>query len=172
MRRITGAVAGLVLLAGCTSQVSGTARPAVVAADASADWAATGVQFEVGDPPEFPRDLDGWALQNTWSVLPRAFEGQDWTLVPGADYDTFPSTMNGCDTQRFLVRWRVLADDVEVEAGLLDAIGDGGSSLSGSNGYMSFDGCLTPAFRLPETNSEYSTLTDVTTEVQQYYPAP
>lgn len=53
--------------------------------------------------PDFPSALEGWRLVDSWSVMPRAFIGM-WSDLPGPNFKTFPATMNGCDSQLFLVR--------------------------------------------------------------------
>jgi hypothetical protein len=77
--------------------------------------------------------------------------------------------MNGCDQQRFYVRWRSLDPTADVEATWLTY--DGSDVLSkavrGSAGWQSSDGCSQPAFRLHSGRSE-STLTDVVVDVQRW----
>ncbi|MCK0517646.1 hypothetical protein [Williamsia sp. DF01-3] len=126
--------------------------------------------IETGDPPEFPTRLEQWALQQTWDATPRAFKGQE-TAVPGPGFTKFPATMNGCDNQRFLVRWRVLNPDATVVASLADVNGTVVNNATGSAGRMDLDGCLTPQFEFAESG-DASNLTDITVAVQQWSPSP
>ncbi|KNX35893.1 hypothetical protein VV01_21745 [Luteipulveratus halotolerans] len=79
--------------------------------------------------------------------------------------------MNGCDTQRFLVRWRA-ADDVTVSASWFHATAEdvAGEVSRGRRGWMILDGCQVPRMRLDEA-ANGSTLTDLAVEVQQLEPA-
>ncbi|WP_207843031.1 DUF2510 domain-containing protein [Williamsia soli] len=126
--------------------------------------------IEIGDPPEFPASLDQWSLTQSWDVTQRAFENQE-TPIPGPDFSTFPATMNGCDNQRFLVRWRVLNPNATVVASLADANGTAVNNATGSSGRMDSDGCLTPQFEFAES-SDASNLTDIAVSVQRWSPAP
>lgn len=133
-----------------------------------------------GDGPEgaeggapaaaFPQSLDQWRLNQAWTDTPRAFLGDEWTAVVGADRDRFPATMNGCDQQRFLVRWRAVNDTAEVEARWQQQDVVFGEPVVANEGWFDLDGCSAPEFRLRSTQDE-STLTDVTVEVQQWVPA-
>lgn len=122
-----------------------------------------------GSPlPEFPKTLEGFRLGSAWNVMPRAFEGQK-TSAPGPDYGGFPATMNGCDDQRFLIRWRAVNDSAEIMASWS---GDVASGLSPSSaGWLALDGCETPQFELAGS-ADGSTLSDVSIDVQQWVPAP
>ena len=73
--------------------------------------------------------------------------------------------MNGCDEQRFLVRWRSIGTAPTIDAGLADA-GDGvGTTVTDTAGWMAFDGCEHPIVRFHGSTSE---LGDVAVSVQQY----
>jgi serine/threonine protein kinase len=122
-----------------------------------------------GTPPQFPESLEGWRLQNQWDVTPRAFD-TDWTDLPGADYTDFPSTMNGCDNQRFLVRWRVLDEEATITAIWADDANTEHERVLGSAGWFDLDGCEHPAIHLAQ-GANGSTLSDVAVSVQQYWPA-
>ena len=159
-RRRGGALAGLALagaLTGCGADPWATEAGGTVAA---------------GDPADFPADLDHWVLQSSWSTMPRAFSGDEWSPTSGPDYSSYPVTMNGCSTQRFLVRWRAVDEGVTVLAAAIDTAGAVQKQVSGASGWMDTDGCLTPGFRLAGDLPGGNTLTDVTVEVQQYLAAP
>lgn len=121
--------------------------------------------------PEFPTSLPRWTSTRSWTVLPRYFTDSPWAKAPGPDYAAFPATMNGCDSSRFLVRWRAVNDNSQLVATYVDAVGTPGMQVTGNAGWMDLDQCHTPAFQLLE-NADGSTLTDVTITVQQYMPAP
>lgn len=123
------------------------------------------------EAPEFPVEMDHWTLQGQWSTMPRAFTDQ-WSTAAGPEYDDFPATMNGCADQRFLVRWRVVDDEVEVRAAMVDTVGGVWKQTSGNAGWMDLNGCYAPGFQLAGPTSDGSTLVDVAVEVQQYRPAP
>jgi len=143
-------------------------------------WPLKGVAngyLGVAPSPDFPTALPQWQLHNSWSDNPRVFAGQG-TAVSGPGHGTFPSTMNGCDAQRFLLRWRALEASARVDAYLYDAGKNVRKQTTANAGWMDFDGCLTPAFLLsghttaPGTEGEGMALTDVAVTVQQYFPAP
>jgi hypothetical protein len=148
-------------------------------ATATAAWAETD-QIGVSPSPPFPTALVGWQLEAAWNEMPRVFTGTDWTALSGSDRSTFPSTMNGCNDQRFLVRWRAIGSSAQVAARWVysaeavpspDVTGTAGKQVIANAGWMDVDGCNTPQFRLM-SDSDGSTLADVTVEVQQLSPAP
>jgi hypothetical protein len=132
-------------------------------------WSHAVDSLGVGDPPAFPDTVERWSYDAGCSDMTRAFVGENWTAASGPNYDVFPATMNGCDSQRFLVRWR--SAGVAVQAAAVDAIGSAYKQVSGESGWMDLSGCYTPAFRLAEPTESGSTLVDVVVEVQQYRPA-
>jgi hypothetical protein len=101
--------------------------------------------------------------------MPRAFVGDDWTTTVGPAYGGFPATDNGCDDQRFLVRWRSTGS--AVLAGALNKLGSAAEQVSGKSGWMNLSGCSTPAFRLASPADDGGTLVDVVVEVRQYWVA-
>ncbi|MFV0458169.1 MAG: hypothetical protein ACK5MT_05290 [Actinomycetales bacterium] len=79
--------------------------------------------------------------------------------------------MNGCDTQRFLVRWRVVSGClVEARWNRSDVVF--GPVVIAAGGWLDLDGCAGPEFHLSNVPGDGSTLADVTVEVQQWIPAP
>ena len=76
--------------------------------------------------------------------------------------------MNGCDDQRFLVRWRAIGVDAQIDAGLADAADNTTDVTTDTSGWMAFDGCEHPQVRFHGNTSE---LTDVAVSVQRYQPA-
>jgi hypothetical protein len=80
--------------------------------------------------------------------------------------------MNGCDGQRFLVRWRSLNPQAPVTAAWLDSAGEVSDSVAGASGWMVSDGCHTPQVTLAGQPADGSTLVDVTMAIQQLEPIP
>ncbi|WP_144376940.1 hypothetical protein [Rhodococcus pyridinivorans] len=97
--------------------------------------------------PEFPASLPQWTSTRSWTVLPRYFTDFPWAKAPGPDYAAFPATMNGCDSSRFLARWRAVNNNSQLVATYLDAVGTPGMQVTGNAGWMDLDQCHTPAFR-------------------------
>jgi hypothetical protein len=192
---IVSMVIAVSITAGCTtstatppvavvSTVAATATP-TVSATASSAWPSTipprqaGV-IGVAPSPPFPTTLVEWRRQAAWNTMPRAFSGTGWTALSGPSWSRFPSTMNGCDDQRFLVRWRAVSHNAQVAARWVnsgealptpDVTGTAGKQVIANAGWMDVDGCQTPQVRLVRDSSG-STLTDVTVDVQQLVPAP
>ena len=119
----------------------------------------------VNDDVAFPDSLPGWTMTTNWQAGLRAFPNS-WTPAAGPDGGRFPSTMNGCDTQRFLVRWHVRG--AQVKAAWADAAGDRHDQLTGSNGWFDLDSCGTPEFQALAGSGG---IADVSVDVQQYATA-
>ncbi len=131
-------------------------------------WSA-GPNKTGGSPaPGFPDSLPGWRLNNSWDATTRATVA-DWTPAKGPDNGDFPTTVNGCDVQRFLVRWRANDDQARIEARWINAAGIPGQSVSGHVGWFDLDGCTTPQFRFI-TSDGVATRSSVSVSVQQYFP--
>lgn len=99
------------------------------------DWPGTNY-IGLAPSPEFPQSLPQWISENSWTLTTRAFPS-DWSPTPGPAQSQFPSTMNGCNNQRFLVRWRTLNPNATVIATGMDAAGRPGKQVSGSSGWIS-----------------------------------
>ncbi|WP_188941427.1 hypothetical protein [Nakamurella endophytica] len=87
--------------------------------------------------------------------------------MDGPDGGRFPSTMNGCDTQRFLVRWQAQSTGPSIRAGSVDAAGDAGPSVTGNGGWMDVDSCQTPTLEMVAEPGS-GTIADVDVQVQQW----
>ena len=190
IRFVVPAIIAITLMSGCATTT--TTRPAIstvtvkpkLTVTASAVWPTiplgqAGV-IGVAPSPPFPPTLVGWRLQATWNDMPRAFSGTGWTTVSGPDNADFPSTMNGCDDRRFLLRWRGVSRTAQIAARWVnsaeavptpDVTGTAGRVVIANAGWIEVDGCQAPQFRLV-SDANGSTLTDVTVEVQQLAPAP
>lgn len=116
----------------------------------------------VNDDVPFPSSLPGWTMTTNWQAGPRAFNN-GWTPATGPDGGRFPSTMNGCDDQRFLVRWHVRG--AQVRAAWADAAGDRHDQVTGNNGWFDLDGCGNPEFQALAADGG---IADVSVDVQQY----
>jgi len=86
---------------------------------------------------------------------------------PGGRPEQFPSTTNGCDNQRFLLRWRSVSSDADVAARWNQSDVKSGSPTAGEGGGFDLDGCARPEVRLENTKPGGSTLTDVAVRVQR-----
>ncbi len=167
-------IAACVALGGCTVVVDGTAQvvtSSTVATAAGDGWPEPGHELTepmnvlpAGSPPPFPETVAGYSLAEEWHETVRAFSGEDWSTI----YE-FPATMNGCDLQRFYIRWRAVNESAKVEVTFLSSPDEIvlGDPVDGVAGWMSGYGCGQPAFRLKHSNDE-STLTDVAVEVQRW----
>ena len=139
-----------------------TATPTATAttqanATTSADWPTiplgqAGVIGVTPSPP-FPATQVGRSIHGAWSTLPRAFSGATWTALSGPNWSIFPSTMNGCGDQRFLVRWRAVNGTAQVAARWVESeeargepgiTGTAGPQVIANAGWIEIDGCQTP----------------------------
>lgn len=111
-------------------------------------------------PPAFPRTVEGYELADEWRTTIRAFTGDTWVSS-----SSFPATMNGCDQQRFYVRWRA-PQSVEATFRSMDGIALS-DPATGTAGFMSSYGCSRPSFQVA-TSVGGSTLVDVVVEVQRW----
>lgn len=147
-----------------TAPESGTTSTA----QSTSAWSA-GPNKAGGTPvPVFPDSLPEWRLNNSWDATTRATVG-DWTPAKGPDNGDFPTTVNGCDIQRFLVRWRANDDQARIEARWINAAGIPGQPVAGHAGRFDLDGCTTPQFRFI-TSDGVATRSSVSVSVQQYFP--
>ena len=80
--------------------------------------------------------------------------------------------MNGCDQQRFYIRWRSLNPSALVESTFLSApdLIVINKPVRGEAGWMSGYGCGQPGFRLVSSR-DGSTLADIIVEVERWQPA-
>lgn len=114
-------------------------------------------------PPPFPTAATGYSFSRSVQTTVRAFEGTKWATVTD-----FPATMNGCDQQRFYIRWRSLNPSAAIQATFVSSPDDIvlDAPVTGTAGWQSGYGCGQPAFRLSSTASDGSTLADVVVEYQ------
>ena len=110
-------------------------------------WSSkTGLRLHPDEGPAFPQAMDGWQFKQEWTEQVRVFQDQ-WRSACGSGCQGFPQD-NGCDSHRFLVRWRSL------EAGAME-FGVGNSytetpesieqgSRSTMKGWAELTGCDAP----------------------------
>lgn len=145
----------------------------------SIPWPVALYAIGIAPSPQFPATLDGWRMSNKWSDRPRAFGGPGaggdpsaGTRLAGPGNKKFPATMNGCNNQRFLVRWRAVNDGALIDAYWLDAVGRPRQIVTATAGWMAVGGCETPTFHYSDQNTGPGNLSDVAVDVQQWLPAP
>ena len=182
-------LASLAALTACTSSQSAPTAEATRAptgAPIASPWPAQPAALPAqgaAPSPEFPKTMVGWSLDTSWSDLPRAFAGTTWTALSGPAGADFPFTLNGCDSQRFLVRWRGVTADAQIAArwGQGAAKFDKSVAADATNfgtpvvahaGWLDINGCYLPEFKLQVATSKGATLSDVTVRVQRWVPAP
>jgi hypothetical protein len=147
---------------------TGTGTASTSATQSTSAWSA-GPNKTGGSPiPVFPDSLPGWRLNSSWDATTRATVA-DWAPAKGPDNGDFPTTVNGCNAQRFLVRWRANDDQARIEARWINAAGISGQSVSGHAGWFDLDGCTTPQFRFI-TSDGVATRSSVNVSVQRYFP--
>lgn len=168
----------ILTLVGCSSPTGGAARaapPNTTAVDGGPSWPLEIYTIGTAPSPAFPTTLTGWRLDTAWNARVRVFaqSGGDpgnGTRISGPGYAAFPATMNGCNNQRFLVRWRAISDAI-IDAFWLDGAGHPSQIVSANAGWMGVGGCQVPALHLSNSNPANS-LSDVTVDVQRWTPAP
>lgn len=129
--------------------------------------------------PAFPRELSGyrsedgkdfWGKPFSVTGTMRVFQGNGWLGIP-----EFPSTMNGCSSGFFMIRWRSASPNVPVQSSVRysAAVAGRGDIKTGSFGYMSGTNCEQPMFNFGnERNRNGATLVDVHYELKFWQAAP
>ena len=119
-------------------------------------------------PPPFPTAAKGYSFSRSVRTTVRAFAGTQWSTVTD-----FPATMNGCNQQRFYIRWRSLNSSAAIRATFVSSPDDIvlNKPVTGTAGWQSGYGCGQPAFLLPGTGSDGSTLADLVVEYQVWTPS-
>jgi hypothetical protein len=129
--------------------------------------------------PPFPRELSGfrsedgkdfWGKPFSVTGTMRVFQGNGWLGIPN-----FPSTMNGCSSGFFMIRWRSDSPDVPVQSSVRYSakIAGSGGIKTGGFGYMSGTNCDQPMFNFGEVrNRNGATLVDVHYELKFWQAAP
>ncbi|MFX1787081.1 hypothetical protein [Prescottella equi] len=154
----------------CPDNLSTVPGRTPAASTAHSAWSGP-TTVAVSPSPEFPSSMPKWRLESSWDGTTRAFTGRTWSPSPGPNHTAFPATQNGCDSARFLVRWRAVAEGSMVEATAMRGGQTPGQTVIGQAGWMDLNACEVPSFRLQSRN-DGSTLTDVTFSVQTWVPAP
>lgn len=125
--------------------------------------------------PSFPGILSGYRSEGNrdfWNKpFPiegsiRVFDGGDWTGIW-----KFPSTMNGCSSGVFMIRWRSADPSVRIRASVRHSSTSDGDEKTGTFGYMSGSNCEQPMFKFGESRHD-GTLVDVYYELKFWRAAP
>lgn len=127
--------------------------------------------------PAFPRELSGYRSEDGkdfWDKpfpvkgTMRVFQGNGWQGIP-----KFPSTMNGCSSGVFMIRWRSADPSVHVQSSASFPADTSRKVKSGAFGYMSASNCEEPMFNFGDTAAHNgSTLVDVYYELKFWQAAP
>ncbi len=146
--------------------------------DSTFTWPSSGNQAGTHEPvPAFPPALPGWQLTAAWTQTTRAFTGQWRPLAGPGGEENYPATMNGCDQQRFLLRYRVLNESTTVIPGWTHSPPANNPAAPeqtltpAHSGWLALDGCQVPMFTFDATNASSANLVDVAVEVQRYTAA-
>lgn len=134
-------------------------------------WSGERGQIGVGKTPPFPESMPRWRRSVSWEDRVRVFTHVEWSPLGNPEGGHFPSTQNGSDLQKFLVRWRSVAEPSTVRAGEADPVDKVAQHVVGQEGWMILDGSHSPAFGFG-SEPRGSTLLDVFVSVQQWVPAP
>jgi hypothetical protein len=128
--------------------------------------------------PLFPRELSGYRSEDGkdfWNKpFPvrgtiRIFQGKGWQGI-----SKFPSTMNGCSSGVFMIRWRSSDPGVHVQSstGNTSAVASQGAQ-TGAFGYMSATNCEQPMFNFGDKPAQDgNTLVDIYYELKFWQAAP
>lgn len=174
MRLPVLAVTAVLALSACGTSTASTPPPTTPAATPTTPSWPTTPQAGPG-AQAFPTVLPHWSLSTSWDDHAlRTFTGQ-WVPMDGKDFQTFPDTMNGCDQQLFLIRWRALSPNARLRVGYGNSYADPSVPVqnlatAGDSGWIVTDGCGVPEWQFLG-DGQGSTLMDLTVEVQQYVPA-
>jgi hypothetical protein len=129
--------------------------------------------------PSFPRELSGyrsedgkdfWGKPFSVTGTIRVFQGSGWMGIP-----LFPSTMNGCSSGFFMIRWRTDSPDSPVQSSVRysAAAANRIETKTGGFGYMSGTNCDQPMFNFGEVRLRNgATLVDVHYELKFWQAAP
>jgi hypothetical protein len=123
--------------------------------------------------PAFPKQLSGyrsedgkdfWGKPFSVTGTMRVFQGNGWLGIPN-----FPSTMNGCSSGFFMIRWRSAYPDVPVQSSVRYSatVTGRGDIKTGGFGYMSGTNCEQPMFNFGDARGRNgATLVDVHYELK------
>jgi hypothetical protein len=129
--------------------------------------------------PAFPRELSGfrsedgkdfWGKPFSVTGTMRVFQGNGWLGIY-----KFPSTMNGCSSGFFMIRWRSASPDTPVQSSVRPsaAVAGSGDTKPGAFGYMSGTNCEQPMFNFGATrNRNGATLVDIHYELKFWQAGP
>ncbi|MCW6005853.1 hypothetical protein K1W54_14880 [Micromonospora sp. CPCC 205371] len=128
-------------------------------------WGSGDVVTETGrrdELPNWPAGYPGYRYADEGTASVRVFGGQGPAVVNG-----FPVTMNGCDHQRFFVRWRTLGGQrVSAEVVSTPDLISIANAAEGNAGWIASHGCGQPCW----TNAAVSQIVDVYVSWQRWVP--
>lgn len=151
------------------TETSASAEPAGLDTEESiALLEGAGIDVVMAPPvPEAPERWGDYVLNDSWDGQVRVFEGSGVESIRGKDDGRFPATMNGCGSQMYFVTFRSVADPVQLEAQLINAVDEPVASEVLNNGWMLGTNCATPSFAFHSSDAE-GNLTDVAYTVHEY----
>jgi hypothetical protein len=151
---------------------SNTSAAATTEEEAVEDPAAVLAAAEVNSihPAPAPEAVEEWgdyALSDSWDGRVRVFEDSEPNEISAPGGERFPATMNNCGIAMYYVTFRSVNENVDIEAHLINAIGESAASRALNQGWSLSTNCETPAFEFISA-SDISTLGDVVYDVHEY----
>lgn len=129
--------------------------------------------FDVVMPAPVPDAPEAWGdyqLDGSWNGQVRVFEGGDAVPVDGETGGKFPASQNSCGTEAYFVTFRTVGEGVQVDAQLVNAVGEPADSEIMTDGWMLGTNCVTPSFAFHSSEGG-GTLTEVAYSVHRYRQA-
>lgn len=117
--------------------------------------------------PEAVEEWGDYALYDSWDGRVRVFENSEPNEISASGGGRFPATMNNCGIAMYYVTFRSVNENVDIEAHLINALGEPAASRALNQGWSLSTNCETPAFDFISASDE-STLGDVVYDVHEY----
>jgi hypothetical protein len=127
--------------------------------------------------PLFPHTLSGYRSEDGKDFWDKPFSAKDSIRIfQGKDWQgiwKFPSTMNGCSSGVFMIRWRSADPNVRVQTSTAysPAVASRSQIKPGEFGYMSGTNCEQPMFKFADSQ-DGANLVDVYYELRFWRAAP
>lgn len=125
--------------------------------------------FDVVMPGPAPEAVSAWGnyeLVRSANERVRVFEGSGPSLAT-LDGGQWPMSMNSCGIVTYLVVFRGANENVMLNAGLVNSVGDVVASQQGDRGWMLLTNCATPQWEFLSTTDQ-GNLADVVYDVHEY----
>lgn len=177
---LIGVIIGLTARGGDGDEPEETAATSTVASSTAApsttsevdDPAAVLAEAEVNSihpapAPEAVEERGDYALYDSWDGRVRVLEDSEPKEISASGGGRFPATMNNCGIAMYYVTFRSVNENVDIEAHLINAIGESAASRAVNQGWSLSTNCETPAFDFISASDE-STLGDVVYDVHEY----